>query len=143
VHFAIKIKEASNMKNKFFVMLALISIALIAGCSKGYKSQVNAGGLNIMIKADRYPLVKGHNQLAVIIIGSGQRTITDAKIEARFYMTHVPETEPIGSKTEAVLNGDKYFFTLNPPVEGVWKLDLTVTQPEKQAVTATFNIDVR
>jgi hypothetical protein len=36
-----------------------------------------------------------------------------------------------------------YFFTVTPDVEGAWKVDLTVTRQERQAVTTTFTMDVR
>jgi hypothetical protein len=136
--------EESIMKNFFFVMLVFISIAVIAACSRGYENQINAAGLNITLKADRYPLVKDDsNHLAFIIVGSAQRTITDAKVEARLYKANAAGMPPVNSKTEAVLNGDMYFFTVTPDVEGAWKVDLTVTRQERQAVTTTFTMDVR
>ncbi len=133
------------MKKKLFLMLVviLISAVVLAACSTRYENQINVGGLNVRLKADRYPLAKGDNQLAVIIIGSAQRTITDARVDARFYMPNVPGMLPMDSKMEAVLKGDKYLFTVNPAIPGVWKLDLTVARPEERALTTTFNIEAQ
>ncbi len=129
------------MNMKLFIMPAVVIIVLFTACSRGYVNQINAGELNIMIKTDRYPLVKGDNQLAVIIVGPTQRTISDAKVEARFYMP-APGVASTAIKTQGVLKGDKYFFTITPTTEGVWKMDLTVSQPHRVAVTTAFGLDV-
>ena len=50
------------MKRQVLVVLVfMLSVAVLGGCSKGYESQKNAAGLNITLGADRYPLVKGEN----------------------------------------------------------------------------------
>lgn len=131
------------MNRTFSIALAgIITLAVIAGCSKGYESQRSVGGLNVMLTAERYPLVKADNTLGVKVADPSGKTVTDAKVEARFYMPQMPGMAAIESTTQAALSGDKYVFTANPAMEGGWKVDVTVMQQGKP-VTATFNVDAR
>ncbi len=45
--------------------------------------------------------------------------------------------------TEARLKGREYEFTARIPIEGTWKIDVTVMRPAKPMLTATFSIDAR
>ncbi len=131
------------MKKVFVVLVIVISLAVVTGCSKGYESQKNAGGMNITLKANRYPLVKGDNTINVMIADQAGKALNDAKVDVRVYMPPMPGMAPMDSTTQAMVMGDKYMATVNVPMEGGWKTDVTVTQPGKQAVTTTFNVDAR
>lgn len=131
------------MRKAFIVLTVVFALAAIAGCSKGYMSEKNSSGLKITLKAERYPLVTGDNKIILAITDSAQKTVTDAKVDVRFYMPPMPGMAPMDSNTQAMVMGDKYMATVNVPMEGGWKSDVTVTQSGKEAVTATFNVDAR
>ncbi len=132
------------MKKGFWaVLVVIISLAIVAGCTRGYASRKNAGDTIVTMKADRYPLVKGDNTLTVEVTDQAGRAITDAKVDVRFYMPPMPGMVPMDSATQAVLKGSGYSFTVNPAMEGGWKLDITVTRPGKPAATTTYNVDAR
>lgn len=65
------------MKKSILVVLAgAMALSLIAGCSKGYVSQKTTAGMNITLKAERYPLIKGDNAMSVSVAdssGTGSR----------------------------------------------------------------------
>ena len=130
-------------KSLLAVLVVAVSLAVVAGCSKGYESQKNAGGMNVTLTAGRYPLVKGDNTLSVKMFDAAGKAITDATVSIRLYMPPMPGMPPMDSTTQAVLKGGGYSFTVNPAMEGGWKLDVTVTRPGQPAVTATYNVDAR
>jgi hypothetical protein len=107
------------------VLCAVISIAGLAGCSKGYVSEKISGGLSITLKAERYPLVRGDNKVTVTIVDSEKRTVTDAKVDMRFSMPPMPGMAPMDSKIQAGLNGDRYITNLIRR----WKADGNWTSP--------------
>ena len=132
------------MKRPVFVVLVLmLSVAVLGGCSKGYESQKNSAGLNIILRADRYPLVKGENNLSVKVTESSGKAVTDAKVDIRFYMPPMPGMAPMESSVRPQMKGNEYPFTVNVAMEGGWKIDATITQPGKTPASATFNVDAR
>jgi hypothetical protein len=131
------------MRKLVIVLSVVLSLAAAAGCSKGYVSEKNTGGMTLTLKAERYPLVKGDNTVTVKVADQSGKAVTDAKMDIRFYMPPMPGMAPMDSTTQAVLRGDAYMATVNAPMEGGWKAEVTVTQPGKQPVTATYNLDAR
>jgi hypothetical protein len=132
------------MKRQVLVVLVfLLSVAVFGGCSKGYESQKNADGLNITLRANRYPLVKGDNNLSVTVKDSSGKKVTEAKVDIRFYMPPMPGMAPMESSIQPQLKGSEYPFTVNVAMEGGWKIDATVTLPGKTPTSATFNVDAR
>ncbi len=134
------------MKKSVTMVLAgvlLVSIIVVGGCSKGYETKKTADDLSVTLKADRYPLIKGDNSLSVSVVDTAGNAVTNASVQVRYYMPPMPGMAPMEFNTQAAPKGNRYFFTANIPTEGGWKIDATVTQPEKVAVTATFNVDVR
>jgi hypothetical protein len=69
--------------------------------------------------------------------------LTDARVDVRFYMPPMPGMAPMDSTTQAIVQGGNYMATVNAPMEGGWKAEVSVTQPGKTAVTTTFNLDAR
>lgn len=130
-------------KSSGAILVAIISAALIFGCSKGYESQKSVGDLTVALKADRYPLVKADNALSVIVTDATGKAITDAKVDVQYYMPPMPGMAPMEFSTPTTLKGSAYSFTVKPPMEGGWKVEVTVARPGKPAVMATFNLDVR
>lgn len=133
-----------NVKKVYPVLIALIVVtASLAGCTKGYESEKTAGELVIMLEAGRYPLVKGKNAMSITVTDTAGKTVIDAAVQARYYMPAVPGMPPIEFNTAAVQKGKGYEFSANIPVQGAWKIDVLVTQPGKEIVTATFTINAR
>jgi len=132
------------MKKAYLSIMAffLIAVAVVA-CTKGYESQKTAGNISVTLSVNQYPLVKGDNSLAVKVADSGGKAITDAKVEARYYMPAMPGMAPMEYTAVPVLKGSAYSFGANIPMEGGWKLDVSVTQPGGSPQIVTFNIDAR
>jgi hypothetical protein len=132
------------MKKFSFALTAVImTLALAVGISWGYETQKSTGGLTVTLSAGSYPLVKGDNDLSVKITDAAGKAVTDAKVTVRFFMPPMPGMAPMSSKTEATLKGDTYRLKANADMEGTWKTEVTVVQPGKSPVTATFNLDAR
>ncbi len=132
------------MKKTLWAAVAVVlALAVLAGCSKGYESRKSAGDMNIILKADRYPLIKGDNTFSVDVTDQAGKAVTDAKVDVRFYMPPMPGMAPMELNTSAAPKGNGYAFTVNASMEGGWKVDVTVTRPGKPAVTATYNVDAR
>ncbi len=131
------------MKKYSVIVVALFAVAVLAGCSKGYVSQKIAGDVVITVKADRYPLVKGDNDLSVTVTDKAGKPVTDAAVVVRFYMPPMPGMAPMDNTIQAVAKGDHYELVVNAPMEGGWKMEVSETQPGKQPATATFNLDAR
>jgi len=130
-------------KSLLAVLVAVIALAVLGGCSKGYESQKTAGDLKITLKADRYPLIKGDNSLSVALSDAAGKAVTDASVQAKYYMPPMAGMAPMDFTAQTVSQGGRYSFSANIPMEGGWKLDVTATQPGKAPVTTTFNVDAR
>lgn len=124
-------------------MMAFILAIALAACTKGYESQKTAGNFSVTLTANRYPLIIGDNSLGVKVSGSEGKAVTDAKVEARYYMPAMPGMAPMEYTTQAVLAGSAYSFGANIPMEGGWKVDVSITQPGGAPQTVTFNVDAR
>jgi hypothetical protein len=138
-------KGGISMMNRrvFVVLVVMLLVSVLGACSKGYESQKSSAGLRITLKADRYPLVKGDNNLTINVMDSAGKVVSDAKVDIRFYMPPMPGMAPMESGIQTQQKGNEYPFTVDVPMEGGWKIDATVTQPGKAPVTATFNVDAR
>lgn len=134
------------MKKQVSVLLVFVLFAFVLGgafWSRGYESQKKAGGLNITLKADRYPLVKGDNNLSLNVSDSSGKAVTDAKVNIRFYMPPMPGMAPMEDIIQPKQKGNEYSFTANPAMEGGWKIEARVEQPGKAPASVTFNLDAR
>lgn len=131
------------MKKVFLAVMAITLVAVVVGCTKGYESQKTVGNLSVTLTASRYPLAKGDNSLNVKVADTGGKAVTDAKVEARYYMPAMPGMAPMEFTAQAALKGSDYAFGANIPAEGGWKIDVSVTQPGSAPQTTTFNVDVR
>lgn len=125
------------------VVLFLAAAAIVLGCAKGYESERPAGDLKVILKADRYPLVKGDNTITIRIVDAAGRPVTNAGVNVRYYMPPMPGMAPMDYNAQAVLKGDVYAVTANIPMEGGWKFEVSIAEQGKPAVTATFNLDAR
>jgi hypothetical protein len=125
-----------------FVAIAIAGLVL-SGCSKGYEKKTAAGDLTITLSIDRYPLVKGDNMLSVKAVDASGKPVTDAAVSVHYFMPAMPGMAPMNFNTQAVLKGYQYVFSVNVPMEGGWKAEVSVARPGKPAATATFNIDAR
>jgi hypothetical protein len=127
-------------------LLALVVVftsVFASGCSKGYQSQKAVGDLTVTLSVGSYPLVKGDNTLTVKVADSTGKAVTDAQVNVRFYMPPMPGMSPMELTSQATPKGNAYNASVNPPMEGGWKTEISVARPGKPAVTATFNLDVR
>jgi hypothetical protein len=132
------------MKRSFSILtLVLAALVTLFACSKGYESQKTAGDIKITLSVDRYPLVKGDNDIKVRIADPAGKSIANAVVSVRYYMPPMPGMAPMDFTTQAFYQGDRYGFVANIPMEGGWKAEVTVTPPGQQAVSTTYNLDAR
>ncbi len=134
------------MKKSVIVVLTgilLVTIVVVAGCSKGYETKKAAGDLMVTLSAGSYPLVKGDNTLTIKVADSSGKVVTDAKVEARYYMPAMPGMAPMEFTTQAAPRGSAYTLGANIPMEGGWRVDVSITRGDKLAPTVTFNVDAR
>ncbi len=127
----------------FTIMVAVFTAALASGCSKGYESQKTVDDLKVTLGAARYPLVKGDNALHVKVADAAGKAVPGAQVSVRFLMPPMPGMAPMEINTQGAFKEHVYLFSVNIPVEGPWKAEVSVTRPGKLAATATFNVDVR
>jgi YtkA-like len=134
------------MKKNVTVVLTgilLVAIVVVAGCSKGYETKKTADDLIVTLKADRYPLIKGDNDMYVNVSDATGKTVPDITVQARYYMPPMPGMAPMQFNAMAQAKSGGYAFTANIPMEGGWKVDVTAARPNKNPVTVTFNVDAR
>ena len=124
------------------VIAALAAIAVV-GCTKGYETKKTAGDLTVTLSAGSYPLVKGDNTLTIKVADSSGKAVTDARVDARYYMPAMPGMAPMEFTTQAMPSGSAYAFKANIPMEGGWRVDVSVTRGDKPEPTVTFNVDAR
>ncbi|MGE5173428.1 MAG: FixH family protein [Betaproteobacteria bacterium] len=130
-------------KHSLVVLSAVIAVTMLFGCSKGYESRKSAEELSVTLSVERYPLVKGDNALTVKVKDASGKVVTDGTVNVHYFMPPMPGMAPMDYNTQAMLKGDAYVFSANIPMEGGWKVEVSVARPGKQAATATFNIDAR
>jgi hypothetical protein len=121
----------------------LVVLVTLFACSKGYESQKTSEDLKITLSVDRYPLVKGDNDIKVKVTDSSGKTAANAVVSVRYFMPPMPGMAPMDFSTQAFFQGDRYGFVANIPMEGGWKAEVTVARPGQQAASALFNLDAR
>ncbi len=132
------------MKKKLLaIAVAAVAGVMIFGCSKGYESQKTADDLKVKLSIERYPLVTGDNTLSLKMEDSAGKAVSDAAVNVRYYMPPMPGMAPMDFNTQAVPKGGGFLFSVNIPMDGGWKAEVSVARPGKPAVMATFNLDAR
>lgn len=131
------------MKKAFVSMVAALAVVTLFGCTKGYETKKTVGDLTIALNAPAYPLVKGDNSMAVKVTDALGKVIADAKVDVRYYMPPMPGMAPMEYTTQATPKGDAYSFNANIPMEGGWKVDVSVARADKTPDTVVFNVDAR
>ncbi len=125
------------------IAVAVVAAIVVLGCTKGYESEKTVDDLTVRLTVGRYPLVKGDNTLTVKVADAVGKAVTDAKVDIRYYMPPMPGMAPMDFSGQAVPKGDAYAVSANVPMEGGWKVEVSVARPGRPAITATFNLDAR
>jgi hypothetical protein len=125
------------------IAVAVIGALVVLGCTKGYESQKTVDDLTIKLTVGSYPLVKGDNTLTVKVTDAAGKAVSDAKMDVRYYMPPMPGMAPMDFSGQAMLRGDAYAVSANIPMEGGWKVEVSVARPGRPASMATFNLDAR
>ncbi len=134
------------MSRKFLAVLVLIvATTMLSGWfwSKGYEKKKVAGTYEITLKANGYPLTKGDNALTATVADTTGKPLPEDAVIVRYSMPPMPGMAPMSYTTRPVRNGNDYLFTANVPMEGMWKVEITVAPPSGQPATAVFNLDAR
>jgi len=132
-------------KRSVTVLIMLLSFTIMTGWgwSKGYETQKKAGSYQITLKAEKYPLIKGDNTITVEIADASKKPVTNANVRIHYFMPAMPGMAPMDYAVTPVRKGDAYPFTANIPMEGGWKVEVTVTSESGAEASATFNLDAR
>lgn len=125
------------------IAVAMIAAAVVFGCTKGYESQKTVDDLTVKLTVGSYPLVKGDNTLTVKVTDAAGKAVIDAKVDVRYYMPPMPGMAPMDFNGQAVLRGDAYAVSANIPMEGGWKVEVSVARPGRPTAMAAFNLDAR
>jgi hypothetical protein len=123
----------------------MLAFTLVAGVAlaKGYETQKKAGSYQVTLKADKYPLIKGDNTISIAVTDASKKAVKNSKVNIRYYMPPMPGMAPMNYDVTPVLKGDAYTFTANIPMEGGWKVEVTLTPASGSESSATFNLDAR
>lgn len=124
-------------------VLFLLAVAIVAGCSKGYKSEKAVDDVKVTLSAGSYPLIKGDNTLTITVADATGTAVQDATVNVRYFMPPMPGMAPMDYSTQAMKKGSGFAFTANVPMEGGWKVEVAVARPGKPTSMATFNLDAR
>ncbi len=127
----------------FATAVALVAVVMLYGCSKGYVSQKASGDLKITLSVDRYPLIKGDNTLSLKVADAAGKEVSDAAVSVRYFMPPMPGMAPMDFNTQAVFKGDRYSLSANVPMEGGWKVEVSVVRTGKPVAAVSFNLDAR
>lgn len=132
------------MKKLYAGIMTVFTIGLlVAGCTKGYETKKAAGDVTVTLSAGSYPLIKGDNTLTIKLADASGKAVTDAKVDARYYMPAMPGMAPMEYTTQAAAEGKVYTFKANIPMEGGWKVDVSVNRGGTVLPLVTFNVDAR
>lgn len=126
------------------LIIVIVSSAMSSGaCSRGYESQKHAGDLEIILRSSRYPISIGRNKFSVEVKDSAKNPVTDALVQAKYSLSPMPGNSASEFRIDAVPKGKGYIFAAEIPGAGDWKVEITVSQPGKPALSALFNLDAR
>jgi len=126
-------------------LVAVVALTVLSGWgwSKGYESEKSAGGSTVTLRSEKYPLIKGDNAISIAVSDRAKKPVAGAGLRVRYFMPPMPGMAPMDFKVQPVPQGDGFAFTASIPMEGVWKVEVTVTEPGGAESSATFNLDAR
>jgi hypothetical protein len=128
--------------SRFIIVALAITILSGWGWSKGYESEKSAGKNTVILKAEKYPLIKGDNALSVTVTDKAKKPVSSA-VKVRYFMPPMPGMAPMEYPVQPSRKGEAYVFNANIPMEGVWKVEVTVADASGEESSATFNLDAR
>ncbi|MDA8099841.1 MAG: FixH family protein [Nitrospiraceae bacterium] len=120
------------------VVLLLAVMSPVLAWAKGYEAKKAAGKYEVTLKVGSYPLVKGNNSVTVIVTDKAGKAVTNAAVSVRYFMPPMPGMAPMEYTAKPVLKGSEYNMSADIPMEGGWKIEVTVGDS-----SATFNVDAR
>jgi nitrogen fixation protein FixH len=138
-------KEEGMISRMSKYLIAVLALTVLSGWgwSKGYESQKSAGNNTVTLRAEKYPLIKGDNSISVEITDQAKKPVANAGVKVRYYMPPMPGMAPMAYDVQPVKKGDAHIFSANIPMEGVWKLEVSVVDAGGAESSAIFNLDAR
>ena len=128
--------------NKLLVYLFLvIPMLFMAGSALAAVTQ-EVDGLTISLANQMDKLSMGETRLAVTIVDSSGREVTDARVKVNYGMTALKAMAKMRYRSTAAYTDGAYNAKLNINMGGSWYVTVTVLLPSKKVVTATFDYDV-
>jgi len=129
--------------SKFMIAAVALTVLSGWGLSKGYESQKSAGGNTVTLRAEKYPLIKGDNTISIEVTDKSKKPAANTGVKVRYFMPPMPGMAPMAYEVQPVKKGDAHAFIANIPMEGVWKVEVTVSDAAGGESNATFNLDAR
>ena len=124
------------------VFVAVIALLLVAGVA--YANHFNvvkkAGDVTVKVVIDGDPIKVGDNKLAIELLDSNGKSITDADVTVYYFMPSMPA---MNYETQATSDGVKYAAVINPVMPGEWDADIKVKRNGGDVQKATISFGVK
>jgi len=115
---------------------------LVAGVA--YANHFNvvkkAGDVTVKVVIDGDPIKVGDNKLAIELLDSNGKSITDADVTVYYFMPSMPA---MNYETQATSDGVKYAAVINPVMPGEWDADIKVKRNGGDVQKATISFGVK
>ncbi len=129
------------MKKLLLYTVLVIPMLFMTGAAQAAVTQ-KVDGLTISLATRMDKLSMGVTQLAVTIVDSSGREVTDARVKVGYGMTAMKHMAKMRYRSPAGYADGAYNAKLNINMGGSWYITVTVLLPSKKVVTATFDYDV-
>jgi hypothetical protein len=124
------------------VFAAIVGLLLVSGVA--YANHLNvvkkAGDVTVKVVIDSDPIKVGDNKLAIELLDSNGKSITDADVAVYYFMPSMPA---MNYETQATSDGEKYAAVINPVMPGAWDADIKVKRNDGDVQKATISFDVK
>lgn len=110
--------------------------------ARDYIVNKKAGGYDIQIRLDRYPLVMGDNQIEIEIRDDSNKSVDDAKVLVNYYMPPMPRMAPMNYRVKAEWRKKSYKAELDIIMAGPWYIKI-IFKDKNRMISTKFNVDAQ
>ena len=128
------------MKKLYFLIILVAGFSIFSCTSKeGFKKELSAGDLKIVITSDQPPHV-GINKWELKVYQNG-KPVTDATVKINGYMPPMPGMPEMSFDYPVKKAGNSYLSDVNLSMGGTWQITISVEREGKtQKVKFGFNL---
>lgn len=122
---------------KKLLVLLFLSASMLFGV--GFYDKGETKGITVEVESSK-TLIEGDNDITIKLSKNG-KTITDAKVRAKFFMPEMPGMPYMEYIGMGKLNGDKYDAMVNFSMGGTWQYHIQFKhQGKKYAYRGSVNL---